>query len=106
MLPEQALCKLAGLNALDFQRREPTDIAAYIFGKAGEVAADNIHKGRHALTRRLAYMETRDLCFDDLFGTLPEVDLYGFLLTCTTPRCSTALTAGLALPLSGASSTA
>jgi len=29
----------------------------------------------------LAYMETRDLCFHDSFGTLPEVDLYGFLLT-------------------------
>jgi len=81
MLPEQALCKLAGLNALDFQRREPADIAAYIFGKAGAVAADNIRKGRHALTRMLAYMKTRDLCFDDSFGTLPEVDLYGFLLT-------------------------
>jgi len=54
---------------------------AYIFGKVGAVAADNIRKGRHALTRMLAYMETRDLCFHDSFGTLPEVDLYGFLLT-------------------------
>jgi len=60
---------------------EPADIAACIFGEAGAVAADSIHKGRHTLTRMLNYMEPRDLCFDNLFGTLPEVDLYGFLLT-------------------------
>jgi len=101
MLPEQALCKLAGLNALDFQRCEPADIAAYVFGKAGEVVVDNIRKGRHALTRMLAYMETRNLCFDDSFGAY-----MAFFSPCTTQRCSTALTAGLALPLSGVSSTA
>jgi len=62
-------------------KAEPADIAACIFGEAGAVAADSIYKGRHTLTRMLNYMETCDLCFDDSFGTLPEVDLYGFLLT-------------------------
>jgi len=38
MLTEQGLCKLTGLNAPDCQRREPADIADYIFDEAGAVA--------------------------------------------------------------------
>jgi len=53
MLPEQDLCKLAGLNAPDFKSREP---ASYILDKAGAVTVDSIHKERHTLTRMLSYM--------------------------------------------------
>jgi len=80
LLPELAICQLAGLTLQSFQLREPTFIASYIFGKASAVSADTIRKGRHALTRLLTYMTLHDMSFEDGFGCLPEVDLYGFLL--------------------------
>jgi len=52
------------------------------------------------------YMETRDLCFEDLIGTLPEVDLYGFLLTVHHTAVLNGIDHRLALPLSEASSMA
>ena len=80
LLPEPAICQLSGLTLQSFQLREPTFIASYIFGKANAVSADTIRKGRHSLTRLLTYMTRHEMVFEENFGCLPEVDLYGFLL--------------------------
>ena len=77
LLPELAICQLAGLTLQSFQLREPTFIASYIFGKASAVSADTIRKGRHALTRLLT---SNDMSFEGGFGCLPEVNVYAFLL--------------------------
>jgi len=80
LLPELAICQLAGLTLQSFQLREPTFIASYIFVEASAVSADTTRKGRHALTRLLTYMTLHEMSFEDCIGCLPKVDLYGFLL--------------------------
>jgi len=81
LLPQETLCRLSGLSMSAFKLRSPIDIAHFLFGKARSVAAPTITQARHSLSRLLKYMALRHIPFDGSFGQLPDIDLYGFLIS-------------------------
>jgi len=69
MFPLDALCRTSGLSPDSFARRDPNDIAQFLFAKFGKVSYDTVRNSRQALTRFTAYMHARGLDWEDRFGT-------------------------------------
>jgi len=90
----------------NFQRRNPlTSLPAYLVKLAQSPRTASIKGGTpsHACSttwRRATSVSTTRLAL------CPRLTCMAFFSPCTTPRCSTVLTAGLVLPLFGASSMA
>jgi len=78
MFPLDALFSLSGLSPDSLARRDPNDIAQFLFAKFGKASYATVRNSRQALTRLIAYMHVLD--WEDQFGTLAEIDLLAFLM--------------------------
>ena len=72
--------RLSGLSPDYLARRDPNDIAQFLFAKFGKASYATVRNSRQALTRLIAYMHARGLDWEDQFGTLADIDLFAFLM--------------------------
>ena len=90
VLPASAMAGATGLAMPEFAARQPADIAQYLFAKAGAVAPSTIAQARCALVRLLRHLHCHGVPWEDEFGRLGELDLFGFLMSVHTQALSKA----------------
>jgi hypothetical protein len=78
-LPASAMHRVAGLTALEFQRRDPALIAKFLLAKGNGLAKTTVANSRRMLTRLLWFMRENHISWNGEFGSLSEFDLFGFL---------------------------
>ena len=81
LLPLSAVADVVRLTTAELERRDPALIATYLFAKANRVSHKTIAQGRYSLQRLLQYLCDTGTPWDGAFGRLPDLDLFGFLMS-------------------------
>ena len=74
------MLRALGLSPEQFALRDPYDVACFLMSKFSRITPGTIAQARSALVRLLRHLFDTGIGWEDHFGHLHELDLYGFLM--------------------------
>ena len=80
ILPVEGMLQALNLSHAEFKGRDPQLLAAFLMSKTANLTAPTIAQGRLSLLRLIRHLFDTDGAWDGAFGSLPEINLFDFLM--------------------------